>query len=173
MLDVGRYSAVETLCNGQRVLIRALKPEDRDSFIAAIGRTTAQTLYRRLFAVKRGFTDEEEAFFLNVDFVSHVALISLVEESGQLVIAGGARYFVTKPGQGEVAFTVVDKYQRQGIGTALMHHLTLIARESGLQELIAQVLPENLAMLKTFERSGLPLSKKHEAGIVHIALRLS
>ena len=50
---------------------------------------------------------------------------------------------------------MVDEYQRQGIGAALMRHLVTIARGAGLKELIAEVLPDNAPMLKVFEKSGL------------------
>ena len=62
------------------------------------------------------------------------------------VIAGGGRYIVVEPGQAEIAFVVVDAYQGQGIGSVLMRHLAALAREAGLKELIAEVLPENTAM---------------------------
>ena len=77
-----------------------------------------------------------------------------------------------QPGSAEVAFVVVDQYQGQGIGAALMHHLAEIARGAGLKELIAQVLPDNAAMLKVFEKSGLPFDARREPGVVHVTLRL-
>src|SRR5262249_14436893 len=114
----------------------------------------------------------EIEFFLNVDFVDHVALVAVVYESGRPVIAGGARYVVVQSGKAEVAFTVVDQYQGQGLGAALMHHLAAIAQGAGLKELIAEVLPDNVPMLKVFENSGFPLGIKREPQVVHVALRL-
>jgi len=173
MSEIIRYSAVETLRNGRRVTIRALRPQDRNDLLAAVGRTSAQSLYRRFFGAKRHFTEKETAFFLNLDFISHVALVAVVEENGQQVIAGGGRYIVDKPGRAELAFAVVDQYQGQGIGAALMRHLALIAREAGLHELTAEVLPENTAMLKVFEKSGFPLTTKREPRTVHVVLKLA
>jgi RimJ/RimL family protein N-acetyltransferase len=173
MFQAAKYSAVEHLRNGQRTLIRALDPEDRDDFIAAAAGLTADSLRRRFFGVRGQFTEAELKFFLNVDFINHVALVAVVEEAGRPVIAGGGRYIIVKAGQAEIAFAVADKYQGQGIGTALMLHLAAIARASGLRELIAQVLPENIAMLKVFERSGLRHHTKLESGTIHIALQLT
>jgi ribosomal protein S18 acetylase RimI-like enzyme len=172
MSEARKYSVVEAVRNGRRVEIRALKPEDRADLLAAVDRTSAQSLYRRFFAVRRGFTEQEKAFFLNVDFVNHVALVAVVEEGGRQVIAGGGRYIVVGPGKAEVAFAVVDQHQGQGIGAALMHHLAAIARGAGLKELIAEVLPDNTPMLKVFEKSGFHVSTKRESGVMHIALRL-
>jgi GNAT superfamily N-acetyltransferase len=173
MLEASKYSAVELLRNGLRLGIRALRQDDRPDLIAAVGRTSTQSLFRRFFAVKRGFTEHEVAFYLNVDFVNHVALVAVVEEVGQPVIVGGGRYIVVQPEKAEVAFAVVDQYQGQGIGAALMHHLAAIARGNGLEELIAEVLPDNIPMLKVFEKSGLRMSTKREPGVVHVSLRLA
>ena len=172
MSEFAQYSEVETLRDGRKVEIRALRPEDRDDLLAAVGRIGTDSLYRRFFAVKRQFSEKETSFFVNVDFVKHVALIAVLEEDGKRFIAGGGRYIVVNPGQAEVAFAVVDKYQGQGLGTTLMRHLVAIARRSGLRELIADVLPDNRQMLKVFEKSGLPTSTKREPGVVHVTLRL-
>jgi GNAT superfamily N-acetyltransferase len=172
MLEAAKYSAVELLRNGLRVEIRSLRPDDRAELVAAIGRTSTQSLIRRFFAAKRGFTEQEIAFFLNVDFVSHVALVAVVEEGGRPVIVGGGRYIILQPGKAEVAFAVIDERQGQGIGAALMQHLVAIARKSGLKELIAEVLPDNVPMLKVFEKSGLRLSTTREARVVHVTLQL-
>jgi GNAT superfamily N-acetyltransferase len=173
MLEAANYSAFETLRDGRWVEIRALKPDDRADLIAAAARSSAQSLYRRFFAVRRNFTEPEIEFFVNVDFVDHVALVAVVEESGGPVIAGGARYVVVQPGTAEVAFTVIDEYQGQGLGAALMHHLAAIARGAGLRKLIAEVLPDNIPMLRVFEKSGFPLSIKRESQVVHVYLQLS
>ena len=172
MVEATTYSAVETLHDGRRVDIRALRPDDRAELLAAVGRTSPESLYRRFFTVKRGFTEQETAYFLNIDFVDHVALVAVVEEASRPVIVGGARYIVLQPGKAEVAFVVTDKYQGQGIGQALMRHLAGIARDAGLRELIADVLPENNAMLKVFAKSGFLLTRKDECDVVHAVLQL-
>ena len=168
-----KYSAIERLRDGRRLEIRALASEDRSDLIAAVARTSAESLRRRFFVPKRSFTDQETAFFLNVDFVNHVALVAVLEEGGRPVIAGGGRYIVMRPGEAEIAFAVVDQYQGQGIGKALMRHLATIAQTASLKRLSAEVLAENVPMLRLFEQSGLPMSTKREAEVLHVTLRLS
>jgi RimJ/RimL family protein N-acetyltransferase len=172
-IEAAKYSAVEELRNGRRVEIRALRPDDRADLLAAIGRTGAESLFRRFFAPKRGFTEKEIEFFLNIDFIAHVALVAVVEEEGRSMLVGGGRYMVVQPGKAEVAFAIVDQYQGQGIGARLMHHLAAIARICGVRELIAEVLPDNAPMLKVFAKSGFDLSTKREPGVVHVALQLN
>jgi RimJ/RimL family protein N-acetyltransferase len=173
MIEAAKYSAVERLRDGRQIEIRALQPADEKDMLAAVDRTSAQSLYRRFFGAKRHFSESEKAFFLNVDFVTHVALVAVAKEGSRSVIVGGGRYIVVRPGAAELAFAVVDEYQGQGIGAALMRHLTVLAHDAGLHELIAEVLPENAAMLRVFEKSGLHLNTKRDTGVVHVTLQLT
>lgn len=170
--DAASFSAHEPLRDGRFVEIRALRPTDRDGLLAAVGRSSTGSLRRRFFSVRRNFSDAEIGFFLNVDFVSHVALVAAADVHGRPVIIGGGRYILVRPGVAEVAFAVVDEYQGHGIGSALMRHLVSIARNAGLKELIAEVLPENTPMLRVFAASGLPVTQRREGGTVHVALDL-
>jgi RimJ/RimL family protein N-acetyltransferase len=170
VIETAKYSAAERLRDGREIEIRALRPADEDDMLAAVDRTSAQSLYRRFFGAKRHFSESEKAFFLNVDFVSHVALVAVAKEGSGSVIIGGGRYIVVRQGAAELAFAVVDEYQGQGIGAALLRHLTLLARDVGIKELIAEVLPENLPMLKVFQNSGLNLQTKHRAGVIDVML---
>jgi RimJ/RimL family protein N-acetyltransferase len=167
------YSITERTRDGRHVEIRALRPDDKDDMLAAIGRTGLQSLQRRFFAVKRGFSEKEIAFFMNIDFSNHVALVALAEEDGRQVIIGGGRYIVVGPGQAEIAFVVIDAYQGQGVGTLLMRHLAAMARSVGLKELIAEVLPENTAMRKVFKKFGFQPAPKREPQVIHLVMHLS
>jgi RimJ/RimL family protein N-acetyltransferase len=172
-MDAANYSVTDELRDGRKVEIRALRPEDRTGLLAAIGRAGKQSIFQRFFAFKRGFTEKEIDFYVNVDFVNHVALVALMEEAGRPVIVGGARYVGLDPGRAEIAFAVDDLHQALGLGSLLMRHLTAIAQQAGLKELVAYVLPNNIAMLKIFERSGLKASIGREPDATHVSLRLS
>lgn len=167
-----KYSVAARLRDGREVEIRALRPEDKDDMLAAVGRTGTQSLQRRFFVVKRGFSEREIAFFMNIDFVNHVALVALADEDGSKVIIGGGRYILTEPGKAEIAFVVIDDYQGQGVGTLLMRHLAVIARKAGLKELIAEVLPENAAMRAVFSKFGFQPRRGQDPKVIHLVLTL-
>jgi len=75
-----------------------------------------QSLQRRFFVPKKGFSEREMAFFLDIDFESHVAIVAEIAEDGRSVIAGGGRYIVIRSGRRKMAFVMVDAYQGQGSG---------------------------------------------------------
>jgi GNAT superfamily N-acetyltransferase len=172
MTKAANYSVIESLSDGRLVEIRALRPQDRAEFVTAVERSSAESLYTRFFAPRRSFSEDEVAFFLNVDFVMHVALVAVVDEGGRPAIVAGGRYHVLSAGTAEAAFTVIDQYQGRGVGKLLLRHLAAIARDAGLKQLVADVLSSNMAMLKVFANSGLRLTTTREAGIVHVALEL-
>jgi len=171
-VDAAKYEVVEALLDGRRLKIRALRPDDKDGLLMAVRRSSDQSRYSRFFSSKRGFTEKEIAYFVNIDFVNHVALVAALEEGDRRTIIGGARYVVVQPGKAEVAFIVVDRYQGQGIGASLMRHLGAIARSGGLKELIADVLANNTSMLKVFQKSGLRFSILPAGEVLHVTLQL-
>jgi RimJ/RimL family protein N-acetyltransferase len=170
--EFAAYSASEVLRNGRRIEFRALRPDDKDELLAAVRRASPQSMFRRFFAAKRDFSNQEIAFFLNIDFATHVALVAVADEGGRPAIVGGGRYIISDPGKAEVAFVIIDEYQGQGIGSMLLRHLSAIARTAGVKEFTAEVLPENRPMLKVFEKSGLDVTMTREPGVVHVVLRL-
>jgi GNAT superfamily N-acetyltransferase len=172
MMNATAYSVHEVLRDGRHFEVRALRPEDEADLLAAIGELGAQSLYRRFHGVRRHFSDREIDRYVNVDHVSHVALVAVLDEVDGRRIIGGARYVAGDRASAELAFAVVDRCQGQGVGAALLRHLVVIARAAGLRELTADVLAENRAMLKVFEKNGLPMTTKRRSEVVHVTLTL-
>ena len=172
MTNSGGFTATERLRDGRTIEIRALHGDDREDMLAAVGRTSSASLQRRFFVIKRGFSDAETAFFMDIDFEKHVALVALFAEDGRPAIVGGGRYVLVRDGEAELAFLVTDPYQGQGIGRILMKHLIAIARAKGLRSLSAQVLPENTAMLRLFRDFGFRTVPQRDFSAVHLALEL-
>lgn len=167
------YSAQERLRDGRLIQIRALRADDETEMLAAVDRTKPESLRRRFFVTKRGFSEKEKSFFMHIDFVNHVALVAEIDEGARPAIIAGGRYIVTEPGAAEVAFVVVDAYQGQGIGALLARHLIELARTAGLKRLAADVLPENAAMRKILGRFGFRSAQSLDPQVVHLTLPLA
>jgi GNAT superfamily N-acetyltransferase len=138
---------------------------------------SSQSLYFRLFSGKRKFSDEEMKQLAAVDFVNVVALVAVLEKDRVDQIVGGGRYVrIGASGSrqsAEVAFLIDDAYQGLGIGARIFKHLVQIARESGITQFEAEVLPSNAPMLNLFGRSGLPVEKTLTGGSVHVTIQLA
>jgi len=72
-----------------------------------------------------------------------------------------------------VAFLIEDAFQGLGIASLLFKHLVAIARNSGMTQFEAEVLPSNEAMLKVFVRSGIPVTRTATRDSVHVLMELT
>ena len=88
MSDTNNYAARELLRDGSQVDIRALQPADEAEMLAAIDRTSAQSLQRRFFVMKRHFSDKERAFFMGSipGAALGAVIIGLAEQLGSVYI---------------------------------------------------------------------------------------
>ena len=83
-MTLATYSAQELLRDGRPIEMRALRPTDEAGMLDAINHTNAESLRRRFFVTKRGFSEKEKSFFMNVDFVNHVALVAETRSVGSI-----------------------------------------------------------------------------------------
>lgn len=177
MIDARNYAVRETLKNGLQVTVRAIRPDDRDALLAAFKALDKRTIHLRFFGPKKELSDRELTAATVVDFVRTVALVTCVQDGPTEKIVGAGRYVAfgsaEPPDRAEVAFTVEEDYQGLGISSITLRHLAEIARQMGIAQFHAEVLPENTGMLAVFNRSGFPVRQKISEGVTHVTLSLS
>ena len=167
------YCVEETLRDGSPVIVRAIKPEDKPALQNGLDRLSRESTYSRFFYAKRQFSERELKFLTELDFERHVAIGVGLLEGGDMLPIGIGRYIVEdKSKRAEVAFTVADEFQGIGVGSLLLQHLVVVARENGIQEFFATTLVTNQKMLGVFERSRLPMQKRLSGGVVEITISL-
>jgi acetate---CoA ligase (ADP-forming) len=72
----------------------------------------------------------------------------------------------------EVAFAVADEFQGRGIATRLLERLAVAARGVGIQEFVAEVMPDNAAMLRVFADAGFETTRETVLGTTEVHLSL-
>ena len=175
--DIINYNVTEHLRDQRQITIRSVRPDDKGLVIKVLPRLSDESLYRRLFMIKRNFSDNDLKEITEVDFVNVVALfVEMKQDSEDLIVAGG-RYirsgvFGTRQ-RAEVAFIVGEPVQRYGIASRIFKHLAVIARASGIAEFEAEVLPYNTAAFKVFDKSGHPVKKSVTRESVHLTIDLT
>ncbi len=167
------YAVPESLRDGGSVLVRAMRADDRERLRAFSQALSPQSVYFRFFFPKKGLSDHELEELTTLDFERRVALVATAMSDGAEAILGVGRYAVPDeepdpPRRAEVAFVILDAHQGRGLGSRLLAHLLVIAHEKGIREFIADVLPDNVGMLRVFEKSGLHARRKIETGVVHL-----
>ena len=165
------YSVSETLRDGTRLLIRAIRPDDKGRLSQHFQGLSQQSVYYRFFGLKRSLSDDDLSRLTELDFVNHVGLAATVESEERERFIGIGRYIRTeKASRAEVAFAVLDEYQGHGIGTLLLKHLATIAENNGIREFSANVVGTNHQMLEVFANSGFAVRHSYECGVVHVIL---
>jgi acetyl coenzyme A synthetase (ADP forming)-like protein len=76
------------------------------------------------------------------------------------------------PNRAEVAFAVADELHGRGIGTRLLERLADHASAVGIREFVAEVLPDNRAMLRVFDDAGFQTARALQDGVVEVVLQL-
>ena len=176
-MDAAHYLAAETVKNGLEVKIRSIRTDDKKRVYEAFRNLESESIYTRFFQLKKDLTEKELKTATEVDFENVVALVVTIGEGENEVIVGGGRYvcYDAAPGSrvAEVAFLVEEDYHGQGIASRLVRHLSRIATEKGVYRFVAEVLPENKAMLAVFSRCGFPAKSHLEDGVMHVTISLT
>lgn len=170
------FSQPALLRDGTPVLIRAIRPDDRQRIIDAFRKLEPETIYTRFFSAKKQLSEDDLSRIDASDFVRAVALVATIGEGADETIIGGGAYTVLdRPGEpptAELSFTIEEDYHAQGLSGLFMRLLAQIGRERGIRRFEAEVLAGNTPMLKVFQRSGLPMQSRVEDGVVHVVMEL-
>jgi ribosomal protein S18 acetylase RimI-like enzyme len=158
---------VAELKDGVRVRIRPIAPKDKDRIQEGWQYLSASTRYMRFLHPKSSLSKWELAYLTEIDYVDHFAWgAELVDDPDRLGI-GIARYIRDKddPTVAEAALTVVDDYQRMGLGRILLQALTEAARQNGIERFRAEVSASNEQVIKSLTRLGAEAGAIEDSGI--------
>lgn len=175
MSDAFNYSMAEALRDGTRLLIRAIRPDDKPLLLKHFHSLSERSIYYRFFGHKRSLDPADLRELTELDFLNHVGLAATVEAEGGERFIGIGRYVRSRndTAAAEVAFAVLDEFQGRGVGTLLLHHLARLARQRGVRKFAAFVMGDNHQMLEVFANSGFRTSDSYEAGTVRVTLDLA
>lgn len=172
MSDARSFREDGTLRDGTPVIFRAVRGDDKARIRQAFHHLEAETIYTRFFSNRTDVTDQELSEGVDVDFVRNTTLV--VTLAGDETVIGAGRYIgIGDAPEAEVAFTVEEDYQGQGIAGRLLAILAEIGRSNGFERFHAEVLPRNTGMLRVFERCGLAMTRQRNDDTLRITLELA
>jgi GNAT superfamily N-acetyltransferase len=156
-----------TLRDGAVVVVRQVHRGDAALLADGFARLSAESRRLRFLSGKERLTTAELRYFTEVDHHDHEALGALDETDGRGL--GVARYIrhADDPEAAEVAVTVVDEWQRRGLGTELLSRLIDRAREEGVRRFTALVSADNDATIGWLQGVGADVrAVSREPGVV-------
>jgi RimJ/RimL family protein N-acetyltransferase len=156
-----QWTTSHAFSGGVRVLFRPIKATDEEMMKDLFYRLSEQSVYQRFFQSLKSMPHRGLVHFVNVDFANEMAIVGVVQDPRQPereeIIAVGRYYTDRASGIAEVSYLVRDDYQRRGIGTFLIRYLARIARNSGVEGFVAEILPDNTAAMKVLHKIGVPV----------------
>lgn len=166
------YEVTHEFKDTPAIRFRPIKPTDERLLQEFFYSHTSETVYHRYFAHVKSMHHEKAQELVNVDYVRDMAVVGVVGDIENERIVAVGRY-MSSPWSNfpEVAFVVREDLHGKGIGTFLLKHLVEIAKQNKLQGFIAYCLPDNLPMLRVFEKIGLPVQQTFEDGVCKLRIR--
>lgn len=172
-----QYTWQTTLRDGSPVTIRPIRPEDEPlliEFHRTLGERSVFMRYFQPLALDTRIAHERLTRMCFIDYDRQMALVAeLRDASGAARIAAVGR-MIRLPGRNvaEYAGLVSDEYQGNGLGTELLRRLLQIARDEGVERVVAETMGENRAMQRVFKKLGFGLKRVWGEDIVKAELEL-
>ena len=161
------------------VLIRPILPEDEPLMVKFHEGLSERSVYFRYFQslhLSRRVAHERLTRICFNDYDREIALVadSRNRQTGEHQILGVGRLSrLHGANEAEFAIVISDLYQDQGLGTELLARLLDVGREEKLSRIVAEILPENLAMQSVCKKLGFHLEYSPEERVIRAAIQLS
>jgi GNAT superfamily N-acetyltransferase len=155
------------LRDGSEVLIAPVGPADAPLLADGFARLSTRSRQLRFLGVKKALTPADLRYFTEIDHHHHEALGAVDRAGGRGV--GIARWVrsVEDAQTAEIAVTVVDEWQRRGLGTELLALLAERAREEGIRRFTALAGADNAAIAGLVRAAGADLVRRESATVVY------
>jgi GNAT superfamily N-acetyltransferase len=142
------------LRDGSHVRVRQGHRSDKELLQRGFQRLSPESRYRRFLAPTPELTEAMVRYLIEIDHHDHEAIIALDGETGEG--AGVVRYFrlTERRDAAEFAVTVIDDWQRRGLGTLLLEVISARAREESITTFTALMLACNQEMMGLLNSLG-------------------
>jgi GNAT superfamily N-acetyltransferase len=160
------------LRDGSAIRVRKGRHDDRELLLAGFEKLGPRSRYQRFLTAMPRLTEATIEHLLDIDHHDHEMLIAIDERTGSGV--GVARFvrFTERPDTAEAAVTVIDDWQRRGVGTILLDLLADRAREEGIVRFATLLLADNRDMLDLLRSLGPSRVVDQQLGTIEVESEL-
>lgn len=158
--------------NGQCYSLRPIRPEDEGALVEMLRHSTSDDVRLRFFAAIRRFDHPFAARLTQIDYDREMAFIAMPPDKQEIV---GIVRLSADPDKEKAEFAIMVRSDMKGtgLGYRLMQQMIDYARESGLQQVFADVLRENHAMREMAKEFGFVVQPANdETDTVMVVLNL-
>lgn len=159
--------------DGERLVFRPVIPRDKGRLLDGFRRLSQESRFRRFLSGMPDLSVKTLHYLTEIDYLDHFALGAVLGEPDGPGVAV-ARY-IRLPGDpeaAEAAVTVVDEYQRRGVGSALFMALASAATRRGISRFCGYTLWENQPVRRMLERAGAKMKTEY-SGVLSWEMELA
>ncbi len=164
-----------TLPNGQKLLLRPIRPEDEPAVHDLFQRLSPEEIRFRFLHTMKILSHDLAARLSQIDYDRQMALV-LAEGEGQgsPTLCGGVRMSADPDNTAaEFAILLRSDMTGKGLGPMLMRKIIDYARSRGIGEIYGEVLAENHTMRRLCEAFGFSIKAvPDDPGVIRAGLKL-
>lgn len=153
--DLQQHSDILRLRSGESVTVRFVEPRDAGALQAYFRSLSVRSRYNRFLGAMSELPQTELHRFTHVGEGDRFSVIAIMAIDGIPTIVGEARYaFDTDTDSFEFGLSIDDRWQGQGIGSALLANLQCRAAAFGAKRMFGDTLRSNDVMIGLARKSG-------------------
>lgn len=163
-----RYRERLLLPGGQPVVLRLVRPADKERLRQGFLNLSAASRQKRFLAGKQSISEAELRYFTELDQTNHFAIgVVELDAAGEEGEGVGVARFIRLPDNpecAEVALTVIDRMQGQGVGRILLEKLVAAAVERRVRRFRFECLPQNTEIQRLVQKVCHVVEMVNESG---------
>ena len=157
---------------GIKLEVRPIRPDDADELRRGYAELSDESKRARFHTAAHELSEGQVQYLTDVDHEIHEALVAITETKDDGRGVAVARYvrLDDEPEVAEVAITVADEFQDQGVGSAVFDELSQLAYRRGVRWFRGWVLPSNRKAIDFFTSRG--AASRYREGLIVVELPL-
>jgi acetyltransferase len=159
---------------GERILIRPVKPEDAPQHVAFFNSLDPEDVRYRIFTRMRELQHSQLARLTQIDYDREMAFIATrVHENGESETLGVARA-IADPDNNKAEFAIIVRsdLKGKGLGRILFRKLIDYCRSHGMQQIIGETLNYNKALIRLVREFGFEVKPSPDGDTMLLTLDL-
>jgi GNAT superfamily N-acetyltransferase len=153
--DLRQHSDVLRSRSGKPLTVRFVEPQDAEALQVYFRSLSVRSRYNRFLGAISELPPSELGHFIHAGENDRFSVIAVMNIDGVETIVGEARYgFESDSASFEFGLSIDDRWQGEGIGSALLGNLQCRAAAFGAARLFGDTLRSNDAMIGLARKSG-------------------
>lgn len=161
------------LDNGLEIYVRLLRKTDKEALQEGFSKLSNTTKRFRFLSTPQKLSNQELQYLTNIDNKNHLAVCAYIKQNDKEIGVGVARYIrlLKNSNKAEIAITIVDEYQKIGIGKILIEEIIKHAKENKISTFEANAFYFNNTILGIINNYNYKITSTEE-GVLKIEIQI-